>query len=305
VGRTTARVNLHASAAVLEDALRRDLSNIAPAMACFARGSAVAPDASTRTELVELLFMRTAAPLDKLNAVPGTYDGYLADHHWVRWRFTRTLKLQADGVWKVAVARLARSGSTPARVWKTLATHTVSPSVVDPSSGTPMPDYGGVLWLNIPRPLRDGTTWGVDGLTHNRYGLPAAKVDPATPIGDIDDLADLDANERTVSTQVRSFAVGWSDAGGQAVAPGATADVRLNGLYMDVVGPENGLYPTASIVPPAASEPQYDYRPDLARRPRIMRVSIGLHDAASEVSQDFSFSVAAPGQGPALIEPSP
>lgn len=306
VARTTARVGLHATASTIEEALRRDLGNLAPALACFARSTVDAPDASTRVETVELVAMRTTAPLDKLNAVAGSYDGFLADHHWVRWRFVRTLKTSGAG-WTVAASRLTRSESTPARVWKTLSTHTVAPSVTDPANGTLRSHYGGVLWLNIPRPLRDGTTWGIDGLTHNRYGVPPARIDPTTPIGDIDDLADLDANERTASMQVRSFAVGWSDAGGQAVtvSPGVVADVRRDGLHLDVVGPENGLYPTASVVPAVAGEPRYDYRPDLARRPRVMRVSIGMHDAATGVVQDFAFSVAAPGHGPATIEPSP
>jgi prepilin-type N-terminal cleavage/methylation domain-containing protein len=311
VARTTARVDLHASAAQLEDALRRDLANLAPALASFARSATASTGADTRTETVELVFMRTTSPLDKLNAVPGEFDNYLADHHWVRWRFTRSLQL-VSGVWQVRSGALYRSSSTPARAWKTTAALSVLPSVIDPSNAAPKANYQGVQWINLPRPLRDGKTWGIDGLRHNTYGVPAAAVDATTPIGDIDDLADLDANERLASSQVRSFTIGWSDAGGQAftVACGVAADERRNGLYLDVVGPENGTYPGAAVVPPVSSMLDssivpYDYKPDLAARPRLIRFALGMRDDASAVAQDFAFSVAVAGPAPAVIRPSP
>jgi hypothetical protein len=311
IARTTARVDLHASAAQLEDALRRDLSNLAPALASFARSTSAPTGPDTRTETVELVFMRTISPLDKLNAVPGEYDSYLADHHWVRWRFTRSLRQKA-GVWQVENGALYRSASTPTRMWKTTSALTVVPSVVDPSNAASKANYQGVLWINLPRPLRDGKTWGIDGLKHNTYGVPAAKVDPNTPIGDIDDLADLDANERLASTQVLSFAIGWSDTGGQAytVACGTPVDERRNGLYLDVVGPENGTYPEAAVVPPVpalvdTSIVPYDYKPDLSARPRLIRFALGMRDGALAVSQDFAFSIPVAGPAPAVIRPSP
>jgi Tfp pilus assembly protein PilE len=329
IARTTARVNLHASAAQLEDALRRDLANLAPALASFARSSTTSTGADTRSETVELVFMRTISPLDKLNSVPGTYDSYLADHHWVRWRFTRSMKLSA-GVWSVQSGALYRSASTPTRMWKTTSALTVLPSVVDPANpppaGTLKANYQGVLWINLPRPLRDATTWGIDGLRHNTYGVPANAVDATTPIGDIDDLADLDENERLASTQVRSFTFGWSDTGGQAftVACGTPVDERRNGLYLDVVGPDNGLYPAAGVVPPVPAVPPvpmpvpppvpqtwdptivpYDYKPDLSARPRLIRFAMGMQDEAAAVSQDFAFSVSVAGPAPAVVRPSP
>lgn len=304
--RTTARVNLHLSTSLLQEAMERDLANLAPAVAFFVRSTVANPDATTRQETVEMVFMRSTSPLDKQNAVPGAYDYYLADHHWVRWRFARTLKLDA-GLWKVSSGALYRAASTPTRTWKTTAALTVSPSVTDPATATPKSNYAGVRWVNIPRPLRDAATWGIDGLNHNRYGIPAAAIDTTTPIGDIDDLADLDANERLVSNQVRDFAIGLADAGGQVatVSGAAASDLRRNGLYMDVVGPDNGLYPAADIVAPDAAQAQYDYKPDLARRPRVVRVALGMRDADTSVSQDFVFSIATPGLAPPIAQPSP
>ncbi len=322
IARTTARVNLHASAAQLEDALRRDLANLAPALASFARSTTTSTGPGTRRETVELVFMRTTSPLDKLNSVQGTYDSYLADHHWVRWRFTRSMKLTA-GVWSVQDGALYRSASTPTRMWKTTAALTVLPSVVDPANpaAAPKANYQGVLWINLPRPLRDGKTWGIDGLNHNTYGVPASRVDATTPIGDIGDLADLDENERLASNMVRSFSIGWSDTGGLAylVTCGTPADERRNGLYLDVVGPENGTYPAAGVVPPVPpvstsvlpdppnGDPTivpYDYKPDLSARPRLIRFAMGIKDEATVVSQDFAFSVSVAGPAPAVVKPS-
>jgi len=94
--RATARVELHLSAALLQEAFERDLANMAPATAFFARSTVATPDATTREENVELVFMRAISPLDRQNAVPGAYDCFLAEHHWVRWRQARTLNLDCS-----------------------------------------------------------------------------------------------------------------------------------------------------------------------------------------------------------------
>jgi prepilin-type N-terminal cleavage/methylation domain-containing protein len=304
--RSVALVQLHATAATLQWALDQDFSYMAPTLACFARSYAAHPGPDVRTETAEIVLMCTLSPLNKLNEVPGTFDYYLADYHWVRWRFTRTL-VQRNGAWCFDGGRLTRSSSTPTRAWKTNASLVPPLPIKDPQNASTKSTYAGVQWINIPRPLRDAVTWGIDGLQHNRYGVPASAVDPVTPIGDIDDLADLDANEHVVCSQIRDIAFGWSDAGGHAIAVSGSvsSDVRCNGLYMDVVGPDNGLYPTADVASPAPGLAQYDYKADLARRPRIMRVAMGLYDAANGVAQDFSFSVASPGVPPAVVAPAP
>lgn len=304
--RTTARVNLHLSAALLEEAMERDFANLAPALAFFARSQIANPDASTRQETIEVVCMRSIAPLDPQTAVPGAYDYHLAEHHWVRWRLKRTLKMNT-GVWKVASSALYRSASSPMRMWKTTSALTAPPGVKDPADATVKGHYGGVLWINIPRPLRDATSWGIAGLSHNRYGVPATAIDPATPVGDIDDLADLDANERLVSRQVQDLAFGWTDAGGLAtsISGAAAVDVRINGLHLDVVGPDNGQYPTAGVVAADPGQPRYDYRPDLAKRPRLLRIALGMRDQDAGVSQDFAFSIAIPGLLPPITEPCP
>lgn len=311
VARTTALVSLHQSAAVLQDAFERDFGNLAPALAMFA-SSTPSVSGSTRSERVEVVFMRSTAPLDK-QASQGTYDRYVADHHWVRWLFTRTLA-QVGGVWQVQTASLKRSDSTPIRWWQTTSALAPPSPVIDPASGSSKSNYNGANWVNIPRPLRDASG-GVASLDFNRYGVPAGAVSANTPIGDIGDLADLVANEQVVSNQVVDFQLGWVEADGQAVAiDGQTATVRnLDGLYMDVVGPDNGRYldrrqdPCAT--PPGAAlvggSPQYDYRPDLRQRPRVFRIALRMQDAATGVGQTFTFAVAAPGLVPPINQPAP
>lgn len=308
--RATARVGLHQSAATLQDAFERDFANMSPALAMFVR-STPATSGSTKTERIEIIFMRSVAPLDK-QASQGTYDRYLEDHHWVRWLFTRTYT-QVAGVWQANSVSLRRSSSTPIRYWKTTSAFTVSPSVVDPIDGSARAHYSGVAWINIPRPLRDASG-GPDSLDNNRYGVPAGKISSDYPIGDIGDLADLDGNDQIVSTLVQDFQFGWADAGGNAMAvDGQTASVHnINGLYMDIVGPDNGRYldrrQNSIVSPPGvamdASFAQYDYRKDLSLRPRVIRFSLRLEDPTTHVTQVFSFSIATPSLTPSIIRPS-
>ena len=306
--RASARVNLHQTAAMLSEAFERDFGALAPALALFVRSTPTA-SATTRNEQIELVFMRSTAPLDK-QASQSTYDRYLADHHWVRWLFVRTLT-NVNGKWTITSATLKRSTSTPIRHWQTTAALTVAPAVIDPLSGASKPNYNGVNWLNIPRPLRDASA-GIASLDNNRYGVPAGSISPNTPIGDIGDLADLQANEQTMSVQVRDFMCGWVDAGGQAVSiDGQTAATyNLNGLYMDVVGPDNGRYldrqqNVSSGTVLTSGFPQYNYRSDLARRPRLARLAFRLEDKPTQVSQVFTLAVALPGLMPPLTQPAP
>lgn len=294
--RAGARVALHQTAGVLQEAFERDVGNLAPALAIFV-ASSPSTTGSTRSETLDLVFMRSAAPLDK-QFQRDDWDRYLADHHWVRWRFVRTLEQQGAG-WTVISSALKRSTSTPIRFWNTTSA---------------LAGYAGYRWINIPRPLRDASQ-GVATLDNNHYGVPSGAVSPTTDIGDIGDAQDLDRNEQFVSSQVTDFAIGWLRADGTAVQVAsdyAGAPIGINGLYLDVVGPDNGRYlderqdPVASVPGPArvAGEAQYDYRPDLEARPRVVRVLFRLKDKATQVEQTFAFSTAVPGMRPATSEPS-
>jgi hypothetical protein len=310
--RTTARVAIHQSASILQEAFARDLGNLAPALALFAN-SASNVSGSTKTERIEIVFMRSVAPLDK-QAMQGTYDHYMEDNHWVRWLFTRTSTLNA-GVWGVTAASLKRSSSSPARTWQTTSALTLGAGqVVDPLNQSKKSNYGGAWWINIPRPLRDAGD-GVGSLDNNRYGVPATSISASSDFTDIGDLADLIANEQVVSTMVQDFMFSWVQADGDVVAVDTqTPSVRnVNGLFMDVVGPDNGRYldernnPVAS--PPGSAidgtAGQYNYRSDLASRPRLFRIAMRLEDASAKVSQVFTFSVAAPGLTPPINTPAP
>lgn len=281
--RATARIELHAAAASVRDAVAADLRCLAPSLAAFARSVPATIDATTKTETVEIVFMRPAAPLRTLG-MRSDREQYLADNHWVRWRFVRTLK-QKDGVWSVSTASLRRSSSTPTRSWTT--TSALTASTTDPADGTSHSDYAGALWINIPRPLRDASH-GVASLDNNRYGVPSSAIDPASPQQDIGDLADLDANEAVVSTDVRDFAIGWSRADGGAVGihGGTAADQRIDGLYPDALGPAGN-----------------NHAAQAAARPQVLRVAMLM--AKGEVVQEMSFSVATPGLRAQIEEASP
>lgn len=309
--RATARVVLHQSAAVLHEAFARDLGHLAPALALFANSSSTT-SGSTKTEQIEIVFMRSVAPLDK-QAMQGTYDHYMEDHHWVRWLFTRT-SIQDGGTWTVSGATLKRSTSTPARTWKTTSALSLGGAeVIDPKDRSKESNYSGEEWINLPRALRDAGG-GVASLDNNRYGVPAAAISADSPFADIGDLADLIANEQVVSTAVQDFMFGWIEADGDAVSVDAQTPAvhNINGLHMDVVGPDNGRYldlrHDAVASPPGSAidgVAQYDYRPDLAARPRLFRISMHLEDQTANISQVFAFSVAAPGLMPPINEPAP
>lgn len=306
--RTRSLVNLHETAGIIQETFERDFTNLAPALALFVTSTPTA-SGSTRTEQVDIVFMRSTAPLDK-QASEHTYDRYLADHHWVRWRFTRIME-QVGSTWVIRSSALKRSTSTPIRFWKTTSALVPPAPVWDPmGSGTSRSHYGGVEWLNIPRPLRDARD-GVATLDYNRYGVPPAVVSGETPIGDIGDLADLDANEQILSRDVRDLSFGWVAMDGQSetVTSGVACAHHLNGLYLDVVGPDNGRYldqrndVNPGGLPIASGAGQYDYKPDLARRPRLARVAFLLEDKDTRATQVFGFSTAAPGLMPTLTPP--
>jgi Tfp pilus assembly protein PilE len=289
--RATARVDLHATAAVVREYLNRDVANMAPAIAFFARSTpqvaGTADDGSPiRTDTVELVFMRTVARLGSEMSA-GSSRQAKSDFAWVRWRFQRVWS-EVGGIWTPGEGRLFRSSSTPVREWTTLSAYAPPAPLIDPVVGKPAwPDYGGARWLNLPRPLRDASE-GIASLDFNRYGVPASAVDQRnSDMTDIGDLADLDrtGNDRLVSARVRDFAVGWVDARGRqfTVTSSTAADHRLDGLYMDVVGPANN-----------------PYQEQIAGRPRVVRATCSMADAATGVSQDFAFSVAAPGLHPQI-----
>lgn len=290
--RATARVDLHASAAVVREYLNRDLANAAPAIAFFARSQpqVAGTDAAgqpIRTDTVELVFMRTVNRLGD-EASSDTWRQYKSEFCWVRWRYRRTWS-EIAGTWQPTGGVLSRSSSTPAREWTTLSTFATPSPLVDPYVGSPPPpawmNYGGRAWLNLPRPLRDASQ-GIGSLDNNRYGIAAAHIDYRNgDMGDIGDLQDLDrsGNDRMVSDRVRDFAIGWHDAHGDdvQVTSAAAADHRIDGLYLDITGPAHN-----------------PYMEQLARRPRVVRVAFNLHAASAGVSQDFAFSVAMPGLQP-------
>lgn len=284
--RATARVDLHASAAVVREFLQRDVGCMSPTVACFVRSLPGAVGGATRRDTVELLFMRMVDRLTSETA--GTSrEQHKSELTWVRWRFVRAWSQDGAG-WKPAGGALYRSSSTPAREFATLATWTTPASLQDPiANSAPWSHYGGRLWLNLPRPIRDAAH-GVDALDGNRYGVAPAHIGTARgDMTDIGDLADLDreGNERLVSSRIRDLALGWVDAGGSAhqVLSSAAADHRIDGLHMDVTGPAGNAYLA-----------------QIARRPRVVRIAFSMQDEASGVVQDFSFSAAAPGMPPEI-----
>lgn len=282
--RATARVDLHASAAVVREFLQRDVGCMSPTVACFMRSLPGVVSGTTRSDTVELLFMRM---VDRLTSETSgsSREQHKSELTWVRWRFVRSWTQDGAG-WKAAGGALYRSSSTPAREFATLAAWTTPVPLQDPiAHTTPWANYGGRLWLNLPRPIRDASH-GIDALDFNRYGVDPAHIGTARgDMTDIGDLADLDreGNERLVSSRIRDLAIGWVDAGGTAhqIVSSTAADHRIDGLHMDVTGPAGNAYLA-----------------QLARRPRLVRVAFSMRDDASGVVQDFSFSAAAPGMLP-------
>lgn len=292
--RASARIELHESAAVVREYLARDLGNMAPTLAFFARSQPQVASGADRIDSIEMVFMRTTAPLLSQSSTL-SQDQYKSEYHWVRWRFRRTWR-DIAGVATVVATGLYRSSSTPTRSWRSssAASAWAAPNLNDPAPGfKKWTNYGpsggpgaaqgnGREWINIPRPLRDASE-GIPSLDNNRYGVPPAYIDPASRYGDIGDLTDLDRNEELVSDRIRDLTIGWVAADGSAVAltSDAAADQRIDGLYLDVTGP--------------AGNP---YAAQLGRRPRLMRVAYSLADATSGVAQDFAVSIASPGLAP-------
>ncbi len=279
--RTSMRVDLHTSAAVYRELLQRDFANLSPATAFFARSTPQVLTGADKIDTVEVVFMRTTAPLRTQFAEDVT-EQFMADYHWVRWRFKRTWR-QVGPTWKVVDYTLYRSRSTPTRRWRAVGS-IVGPnfSVWDNGSQSlkPAPDET-LAYLNMPRPLRDASA-GIPSLDCNKYNTPIASIPFGGALkGDIGDLTDLDNNELVSSTRVRDFAIGWVDAGGAltTITSAVAADVRIDGLHMDVVGPTGNAYLT-----------------QLKNQVRVIRIAMNLADGG--VSQDFSFSIATPGFPP-------
>jgi hypothetical protein len=283
--RTTTRVELHTTASIYREMFQRDFANASPATACFVRSTPGVPSGSDKVDTVEVVFMRTIHPL-RTQMAENIDQQYMADYHWVRWRFRRVWRL-VDGVWKAQEHDLYRSHSSPTRRWRTDQT-IVGPnnSVFDAGTGTTKPNGGdnnGLDFLNLPRPIRNAAA-GIDALDFNRYNTPDAMIKSSDGSNyDIGDLTDLDQNDAVTSSRVMDFFVGWVDASGRShlVTSDVAGDHRIDGLYMDVTGPSGNAY-----------------KSQLGKRPRIMRIGMTL--AEGKVTQDFGFSIATPGLAPAF-----
>lgn len=284
--RTTARVELHQSASVYREFLQRDFANLAPALAFFARSTPQVAVGGDKVDTIEVVCMRTIHPL-RTQFSESITEQFMEDHHWVRWRFKRTWR-QVDGVWKVVAHALYRSRSTGTRRWYVNRDIIPAGSCWDEASSKTKSnvsdDGSGLLYLNMARPLRDASG-GIASLDFNHYNTPDAKVLVVYSgnMKDIGDLTDLDNNEELSSNRVRDFVIGWMDAGGNQVTitSATAATYNIDGLYMDVVGPVGN-----------------NYRTQLARRPRVIRIALNLANDTETVSQDFTFSIAAPGLTP-------
>ena len=281
--RTSKRIELHTSASVYRELFQRDFANLSPATAFFARSTPRVVTGTDEVDTLDVVFMCTIAPL-RVQFSEGIDEEYMADYHWVRWRFKRTWR-QIGGVWKVLNHTLYRSRSTPNRRWAVKdtivgaigSTYDNASLATKPAIGSP----SNLLYVNLPRPLRDATD-GIAALDYNTYNTPAALIAPnATGLLDIGDLTDLDRNEQVTSIKVRDFMFGWVNASGTiiTVASDTAADHRLSGLHMDVVGPSGNPYKT-----------------HIGLCPRVVRITMSL--AEGGVSQDFSFSIATPGLAP-------
>lgn len=279
--RTTIRIDLHTSAAILRESFQRDFVFSSPATACFVRSTPGVMVGTDRVDTIDLLFMRSVHPLRP--QMTESIDGeFMADHHWVRWRFRRVWH-QVDGAWHVREQALLRSRSSPTRRWNVKGAIYGATQVYDAATDSLQPPNATapLSYINMARPIRDASH-GIAALDFNRYNVPNTPtyIDSTVAL-DIGDLTDLDQNEVVVSTRVLDVTFGWVDAGGHAhlVTSGTAADHRIHGLYMDVVGPVGNTH-----------------RNQIAARPRIMRVGMTL--AQGHVTQDFSFSFATPGLTP-------
>lgn len=281
--RVSARVELHESAATMRGFLHGDVANMAPALALFARSRPQVPSGGDRIDTVELVFMRAPVSLVDQSVSDGN-EQFKEDFHWVRWRFIRVWR-EIGAQWQVVDAGLHRSTSSPTRRWSTLASWATPGTLDDPAGGKPSwTNYGGRSWINIPRPLRSAAH-GIESLDFNRYGIPANRIDPSSTMPDIGDLADLELNERLLSSRVRDFALALVDARGQSVTvtSGTAADIRIDGVYMDGLGPVGNPY----LV-------------QLAGRPKVVRCSFTMYERTTGVDQTFSFSAATPGMQPQI-----
>lgn len=286
---TRERIILHQGASLIRQVMHRDFSVMSPTVAVFCRSLpdvALGNAENDRTDTVELLAMTTRAPLGGLYSPEGWLQVYKQDYHWVRWQFVRTRRPQPDGTTRTIAHVLNRSESTPVRAW-------VTNDKLKPISPAPRENqadlvtYDDQKFTNIARPLRDASQ-GVASLDNNRYNQPANtfKSDSRYNVdGDIGDLADLDAVNQAFSTQIRDFRIGWVDATGGEVSVGtdAAADLRIDGIYLDVTGPSGNAYLT-----------------QLKARPRIIRIAFSLANPSETMNQNFALSIATPGMMPTV-----
>lgn len=286
---TRDRILIHQNASLIRQVMQADFSVLPPTVAVFCRSQ---PDVAAgnpegdRIDSLEFICMTTQAPLGGRYSPEPWHQIYKQEFHWVRWRFVRTRRPQPDGSTRAISHQLCRSASTPVRAWK--ANGTLAPGSPVPRLDTSdLASYDGQTFANIARPLRDASA-GIASLDYNRYNQPAGtfKVDERINVdGDIGDFQDLEANERVFSTQVRDLRFGWVDGLGGEVAAGAdaAADLRIDGLALDVLGP--------------AGNPYLD---QLRARPRILRVAFTMTNAAGSMGQNFALSFALPGMMPTV-----
>lgn len=275
VARAKTLVDLHRSAGIVREFLSRDGATMAPAVAFFASSApAVSTGPGTRTDTVQMLFMRSFSPMTGQAAGVGNRH---EEYYWVRWRFVRQ-QTQVAGVWTTTGHVLYRSESSKDRSFQANANLAPTAPLALPGGGT-QANYNDSWFFTMPRPLRDASQ-GAASLDNNRYGVPATAIKAGSDIGD---LADLDRNEQVVSTRIRDLRLGWCDAAGgdTELSAAAAADIRLDGLFPDVVG--------------GAGNP---YAAQLRKRPRILRVAFDIADDAETVAQDFTFSITTPGTAP-------
>jgi len=286
---TRERILLHQGAALIRQVMHRDFAVMAPTVTVFCRSLpdvALGNAENDRSDTVELLAMTTRAPLGGRYSPEGWLQVYKQDYHWVRWQFVRTRRPQPDGSTRTIAHVLNRSESTPVRAWK--ANANLKPlSPVPRENQADLATYDDQTFANMARPLRDASQ-GVASLDNNRYNQPANTFKSDNRInvdGDIGDLADLDAANLAFSGQVRDFRIGWVDASGAEVSVGsdAAADLRIDGLYLDVTGPAGNAH-----------------LDQLKARPRIIRFSFSLANPSETMNQNFVLSIATPGMMPTV-----
>ncbi len=160
--------------------------------------------------------------------------------------------------WDQDTRRLCAGSSSTVREW------TMSADWTSPDGH----NFRNRRFRNLPQPRRVAGVECRTTLDDNRFGSP----DPR----DIGDFTDLDANTlpTTRGVTAMTFELVLADGSTVSVDGGADRTVALDGAFID------GRVPAAA--------------PPHRRRPRLVRVRMTMHDAATALTQDFAFSFATP-----------